>query len=188
MALIQSQAKAPGTGGRAQFVGMALTVAVLIVAAAMVAVLASSLTAKSTGGSIVTTKADPLVQQGAIQFRAAEHAAGAAAGDPLLQTSAIQFRAAERAAGAAAVDPFSSRTRSSSAPTSMRRRRRAHRVGPPSRRAPGRRGPERPQGRLVHDQPAGEVARATIVLEHTQMGRPTWPAHLTVRGSRPGPF
>ena len=57
MALIQSQAKAPGTGGRAQFVGMALTVAVLIVAAAMVAVLASSLTAKSTGGSIVTTKA-----------------------------------------------------------------------------------------------------------------------------------
>jgi hypothetical protein len=106
MALIQSQAKAPGTGGRAQFVGMALTVAVLIVAAAMVAVLASSLTAKSTGGSIVTTKADPLVQQGAIQFRAAEHAAGAAAGDPLLQTSAIQFRAAERAAGAAAVDPL----------------------------------------------------------------------------------
>ena len=82
MALIQSQAKAPGTGGRAQFVGMALTVAVLIVAAAMVAVLASSLTAKSTGGSIVTTKADPLVQQGAIQFRAAEHAAGAAAGRP----------------------------------------------------------------------------------------------------------
>ena len=106
MALIQSQAKAPGTGGRAQFVGMALTVAVLIVAAAMVAVLASSLTAKSTGGSIVTTKADPLVQQGAIQFRAAEHAAGAAAVDPLLQTSAIQFRAAERAAGAAVVDPL----------------------------------------------------------------------------------
>ena len=98
MALIQSQAKAPGTGGRAQFVGMALTVAVLIVAAAMVAVLASSLTAKSTGGSIVTTKADPLVQQGAIQFRAAEHAAGAAAVDPLLQHGAIQFRAAEQTA------------------------------------------------------------------------------------------
>ena len=106
MALIQSQAKAPGTGGRAQFVGMALTVAVLIVAAAMVAVLASSLTAKSTGGSVITTKADPFVQQNAIQFRAAERAAGAAAGDPLLQTSAIQFRAAEHAAGAAAVDPL----------------------------------------------------------------------------------
>ena len=98
MALIQSQAKAPGTGGRAQFVGLALTVAVLIVAAAMVAMLASSLTAKSTGGSIVTTKADPLVQQNAIQFRAAEHAAGATVVDPFVQQDAIQFRASEHAA------------------------------------------------------------------------------------------
>ena len=98
MALIQSQAKAPGTGGRAQFVGLALTVAVLIVAAAMVAMLASSLTAKSTGGSIVTTQADPLIQQGAIQFRAAERASGAAAVDPLVQKNAIQFRADEHAA------------------------------------------------------------------------------------------
>ena len=101
MALIQSQAKAPGTGGRAQFVGLALTVAVLIVAAAMVAMLASSLTAKSTGGSTVTTQADPLVQQGAIQFRAAERAAGAAAVDPLLQKNAIEFRADEHAAAGA---------------------------------------------------------------------------------------
>ena len=103
MALIQSQAKAPGTGGRAQVVGLALTVAVLIVAAAMVAMLASSLTAKSTGGSTVTTQADPLVQQGAIQFRAAERAAGAAAVDPLLQKKAIEFRADEHAAAGAFV-------------------------------------------------------------------------------------
>ena len=120
MALIQSQAKAPGTGGRAQFVGMALTVAVLIVAAAMVAVLASSLTAKSTGGSIVTTKADPLVQQGAIQFRAAEHAAGAAAGDPLIQheRDPVPRRRARRWRRGRAIRS-SSRTRSSSVPTSM---------------------------------------------------------------------
>ncbi len=103
MALIQSQAKAPGTGGRAQFVGLALTVAVLIVAAAMVAMLASSLTARSTGGSIVTTKVDPLVQQNAIQFRAAEHAVGAAAVDPFVQQDAIQFRANEHAAAGAPI-------------------------------------------------------------------------------------
>jgi hypothetical protein len=103
MALIQSQAKAPGTGGRAQFVGLALTVAVLIVAAAMVAVLASSLTAKSTGGSVTTTKADPFVEQNAIQFRAAERAAGAAAVDPFVQQNAIQFRANEHAAAGALI-------------------------------------------------------------------------------------
>ena len=120
MALIQSQAKAPGTGGRAQFVGMALTVAVLIVAAAMVAVLASSLTAKSTGGSIVTTKADPLVQQGAIQFRAAEHAAGAAAGDPLLQTARSSSAPPSAPPAPRPWTRSSRRTRSSSVPTSMR--------------------------------------------------------------------
>jgi hypothetical protein len=98
MALIQSQTKAPGMGGRAQFVGPALAIAVLIVAAAMVAVLASSLTAKSNGGSVITSQGDPLVQQGAIQFRAAEHAAGAAAADPFIQQNAIQFRASEHAA------------------------------------------------------------------------------------------
>ena len=137
MALIQSQAKAPGTGGRAQFVGMALTVAVLIVAAAMVAVLASSLTAKSTGGSIVTTKADPLVQQGAIQFRAAEHAAGAAAGRPAhSSTSAIQFRVDERPLGGSSRGPAPPAQRDP-VPTRRARRRVVHRAGPPSRRAPG---------------------------------------------------
>ena len=105
MALIQSQAKAPGTSGRAQFVGPALAVAVLIVAAVMVAMLASSLTAKSTGGSVITSQGDPFVQQGAIQFRAAERAAGAAAVDPLTQPGAVQFRVDERTLGGSS-DPF----------------------------------------------------------------------------------
>ena len=118
MALIQSQAKAPGTSGRAQFAGPALAVAVLIVAAVMVAMLASSLTAKSTGGSVITSQGDPLVQQGAIQFRAAEHAVGAAAVDPLVQQNAIQFRANEHASA----DPLLDRS--------------------PSRRASGGCGPE----------------------------------------------
>src|SRR6476646_6662175 len=106
MALTQSQAKAPGTGDRAQFVGPAIGVVVLIVAVAMVAVLAVTLTAKSTGGSIVTSQADPFVQQGAIQFRAAEHAAGAAGVDPFPGKSAIDLPAA----GAAVTDPFLSKS------------------------------------------------------------------------------
>lgn len=107
MALIQSQAKAPGSGSRAQFVGPALAIVVIIVAAAMVAMLASSLTAKSTGGSVVTSQGDPLIQQSAIQFRAAERAAGAATVDPLVQQNAIQFRANEHASA----DPLLSQGR-----------------------------------------------------------------------------
>ena len=184
MALIQSQAKAPGTGGRAQFVGMALTVAVLIVAAAMVAVLASSLTAKSTGGSIVTTKADPLVQQGAIQFRAAEHAAGAAAGrpahssrarsssappsapraprlvDPLLQTNAIQFRADEHAA---AVD-------------------RAHRSPQHGEHPAGMLLKRSPEARLAHDQPAWEVVTGDVRPSSTRR----WAGRLAGPSCCPG--
>jgi hypothetical protein len=95
MALIQSQAKAPGTGGRVQFVGPALTIAAVIVAAAIVAMLASSFTAKPNGGTVVNSQGDSLVGPKAVEFRALEHAASLALGDPLVGPNAIEFRAGE---------------------------------------------------------------------------------------------
>ena len=82
-------------------------------------------------------RADPLVQQGAIQFRAAEHAVGAAAVDPLVQQNAIQFRANEHAPAVPAPPgaiQFRADEHAAAAVRSW--------AGPPSRRASGGCGPE----------------------------------------------
>jgi hypothetical protein len=97
MTLIQTQAKAPGTGGRAQFAGPVLAAVAVIVVIALAGAFGSSLTARQ-GGTVLTTRGDPLVQSGAIQFRAAEHAAGVSLADPLVGPGAIEFRASEHAA------------------------------------------------------------------------------------------
>jgi hypothetical protein len=97
MALTQTQAKAPGTGGRAQFVGPVLAAAAVIVVIGLAGAFGSSLTARQ-GGTVLTTRGDPLVESGAIQFRAAEHAAGLTLADPFVGPGAIEFRANEHAA------------------------------------------------------------------------------------------
>lgn len=95
MALSQAQATTTGTGGRIQPFGQALALAVAIVAILTVAIFATSWVA---GQGATTSKTDALVQSGAIEFRAGEHAVGGS--DPFMQQGAIQFRASEHAAGA----------------------------------------------------------------------------------------
>jgi len=97
MALIQTQAKAPGTAGRAQFAGPVLAAVAVILVIALAAAFGSSLTSRP-GGTVLTTQGDPIVQSGAVQFRAAEHAAGLSLADPLLGPGAVEFRANEHAA------------------------------------------------------------------------------------------
>jgi hypothetical protein len=103
MTLIQTQAKAPGAGGRAQFAGPVLAAVAVIVVIAFAGAFGTSLTARQ-GGTVLTTRGDPLVQSGAVQFRAAEHAASLSLVDPLVAPAAVEFRAGEHAATTAEAD------------------------------------------------------------------------------------
>ena len=99
MTLIQTPTKAWGMGDGARVSGRALIMAV-VVAALVAAVIAASLIVRP---NVIGSQGDPLVGPAAVEFRAAEHAAGLSQGDPLLTTSAIEFREDEHAANGSRV-------------------------------------------------------------------------------------
>ena len=100
MTLIQTPTKAWEMGEGARISGRALVIAVVVVAALVAAVIATSLIARP---NVIGSQGDPLVGPAAVEFRAAEHAAGLSRGDPLLTTSAIEFREDEHAANGSRV-------------------------------------------------------------------------------------
>ena len=93
MTLVQTPAKAMGSGGQARFSSQAIVVGVLGVAVISTVLVATSITARQ---SAAVSQADPLVGPAAIEFRAAEHAATVSQADPLVGPAAIEFRADER--------------------------------------------------------------------------------------------
>ncbi len=92
--------------GRADVFGRALLIAVVIVAIASAAILATSWIGGSASRSSVGPQVDPLRQPALIEFRAGERVMGATQVDPLRQPALIEFRAGERVMGATQVDPL----------------------------------------------------------------------------------
>ena len=84
------------THGRADVFGRALLIAVVIVAVASAAILASSRIAGSPSRSSVGPQVDPLRQPELIEFRVGERVMGATQVDPLRQPELIEFRVGER--------------------------------------------------------------------------------------------
>jgi hypothetical protein len=93
---VQQSTKTLGAHGRADVLGRALLIAVVIVAVASAAVLATSRIAGSPSQSSIGAQVDPLRQPELIQFRAGERGMAATQVDPLRQPELIQFRAGER--------------------------------------------------------------------------------------------
>jgi hypothetical protein len=87
------------THGRADVFGRALLIAVVIVAIASAAILASSRIAGPASRSSAGPQVDPLRQPALIEFRAGERVMGATQVDPLRQPALIEFRAGERVMG-----------------------------------------------------------------------------------------
>jgi hypothetical protein len=95
--VIQTQTKAPGTG-HVPSIAPAVTTAAIVLLMIVGVILATALTSRQ---GLTSKAADPNTKQAAVEFRAAEHAAGLIVADPLLDRSAIEFRAGERSASGA---------------------------------------------------------------------------------------
>jgi hypothetical protein len=94
---VEQSSRTLQTHGRADVFGRALLIAVVTVAIASAAILASSRIAGSPSGSSVALQVDPLRLPELIEFRAGERAMAATQVDPLRLPELIEFRAGERA-------------------------------------------------------------------------------------------
>jgi hypothetical protein len=102
----QQSTKTLGAHGRADVFGRALLIAVVIVAVATAAILATSWIAGSPSRSSVGTQVSPLSLPELIEFRRGERGMAATQVDPLSLPELIEFRRGERGMAATQVDPL----------------------------------------------------------------------------------
>ena len=96
---VEQSSRTLHTHGRADVFGRALLIAVVIVAVASAAILATSWIGGSPSRSSVSPLVDPLNRPELIEFRRGERGMAATQVDPLSHPALIEFRRGERGIG-----------------------------------------------------------------------------------------